>query len=207
MAEFTTIDLNENEKNEVEKHLNFISHVTEESIKYGYRAIIGGGYAVDGAIGKITRPHQDVDIQLYGNDVITPKLLVDSLLTGMYEEYSLNDHERSEYWHSFFITEIGAKVYYIRLATKPFSDTRIVIKSDGKYSEEEDFDTKIVVLNGVRYEAQSPTLELVHKLYKREHRGDTKISKHEQDIYNLQQITDSYVVQEEIDKLVKRSYR
>jgi hypothetical protein len=204
MTEFKIASLTEEQKKEVKKHLDFISHVTEESIKHGYRAIIGGGYAVDGVIGQITRPHNDIDIQLYGNDVITPKLLCDSVLKGKYAEYHFEDRGRTEYWHSFFINEIGAEICYIRVAFNPFSESKIVIKSDNTYSEEHDFETKIVILDGVRYEVQNPVQELADKIYKRDYRGDAKLPKHDQDISNLKLITDPYNVDFAIKLKIKQ---
>ncbi|HRN96236.1 MAG TPA: hypothetical protein PLD54_02220 [Candidatus Levybacteria bacterium] len=204
MHQFQKTPLSHEEQQAVKRHLQFIDHLTRESIKHGYRTIISGGYAVDGAIGLITRPHEDVDIQLYGTDVLNPVLLAEICLTGQYSDLMIEDHGRDEYWHKFLISEIGAETYYIRVATKPFSDSKIVIKSDGKYSEEHDFDTKVVVLNGVRFEIQSPVIELADKLSKREHRGDPKLQKHEQDIQNLRLITDSYDVQETLQKLIKK---
>jgi hypothetical protein len=128
-------------------------------------------------------------------------------LTGIYKDLIIEDQGRVDYWHKFFINRIAAEICYIRVATKPFSDTKIVIRSDGKLSEEHDFDTQMIILNGVRFEAQSPVIELADKLYKRDHRGDKKLPKHDQDILNLQHITDQYDVQMELNKLIKRSQR
>lgn len=207
MEQFKKTVISAEEEKEIEKHLQFIDHLTKESIKHGYRTVIGGGYAVDGAIGLITRPHADVNIQLYGNDVMTPKLFETRILVGKYAGMRVKDRGRSEFYHVFLNPDLSAEICYIQVATKPFSDTKIVIKSDGKYDEEHDFETKMIVLNGIRYEIQNPVIELAYKLYKREHRGDKKRVKHEQDIHNLRLITDPYDVQERLNKMIKHTLR
>lgn len=207
MSEFKITPLTPEQEEKINEHLAFIEHVTNHSIKYGYRTIISGGYAVDGVIGKITRPHADTDIQLYGNDVLNTVLLESMISVGVYEGFKVEDREENEYYHTFFVPEINAEIYYLRVATKPFTDTKIIFKSDGKYTEEEDFGTKVVYLKGVRYEVQSPITELVDKMYKREYRGDAKLPKHDQDIYNLKQITEPYEVEMELKRIVKRSQK
>lgn len=207
MSEFKTTEISSKEQLIIDQHLSFIKHVTNEAVRYGCRAIIGGGYAVDGVIGKITRPHDDIDIQLYGLDVLNPVLLSERFLTGPYSHYSIEDKGRNEYWHSFFIKDIGAEIYYIRVAYNPFSESKIVIKSDNTYTDEHDYETKMVVFNGVRYEVQNPVQELADKIYKRDHRGDPKLPKHDQDIYNLRLITDPYDVDFAIRQKIKYSSR
>jgi hypothetical protein len=205
MSKIKKTNLTQREQEQIDIHLKFINHISQISIKSGYRAIIGGGYAVDGSLGSITHFHDDIDIQLYGEDVITPKLLRDSLLRDEYSGLTIEDKGRNDYWHKFFIDGIGAEIYYIRVAYNPFSESKIVIKSDGKYSEEHDYDTKMIILQGVRYEIQSPVIELVDKLYKRDYKGDLKQSKHVQDIFNLKLITNPQEVQERLNNIILRN--
>ena len=204
MNSFKTTSLQDSDKDVIEMHFAFIKFLSDESLKNGYRTIIGGGYAVDGNIGKITRPHNDIDIQIYGKDVMTPVLLAKKVLQEKFDHVTIQDKGRQAYYHVYAIPELGAEINYIRVATNPFSDTKIIVRKDGTFSAEYDFDTKIVVLQGVRFEAQSAVVELVDKLYKRNHRGDLPQPKHDQDMYNLQLITDKYEVDEALDKILKQ---
>lgn len=208
MDKFEKTAITEEEREMISNQLHFIAQVTEINLKKGFRTVISGGYAVDGHLGEITRPHNDIDIQIYGKDVMTKALLeaicLDSL-PSQHGKLDIEDRGRKEYYHQFFINGIGAEVYYLQVVTKPFSDTKIMVRSDGTYSDEHEYDTKMVYLNGVRFEAQSAVIELADKIFKREHRGDAKQAKHEQDIYNLKLITDVYVIQDELEKM-KRNY-
>lgn len=207
MIEFKTGVLTSRDQEVIKEHLHFIDHVSNTSLKHGIRTIIGGGYAVDGHIGMVTRPHNDVDIQLYGKHVMTPVLLKELLFQERYNDVVVQDKGREEFYHIYFLNGIGAEIYYIQLATNPFTDTQIMIKSDGIYTEEQEFRTQMVYLNGVRFEAQSAVTELADKIYKREYRGDPKKEKHEQDIYNLRLITEPIEVDEELQRLRKRIYQ
>jgi hypothetical protein len=210
MSELKKSLITKEEEGRIEEHLAFIDTVSVTNLKLGYRTIIGGGYAVDGNLGEITRPHNDIDIHIYGKEVMTPVLLESiclDVLPSKHGKFDIEDNGRKEFYHSFFIKGIGADVYYIRLATAPFTDTKIVIKDDGEYAEEDYFETKMVYLRGVRFEAQNPVVELADKVFKRVFRGDPKLEKHEQDIYNLKLITDEYAVQDELDKMRKTMSR
>lgn len=203
MTKFNTVALSSDQLKRVSNHLKFIDYLTRESIRYGYRTVIGGGYAVDGIIGQITRPHTDIDIHLYGTDVLNTVLLSEVCQNVSHTSYSIEDKGRSDYWHSFFITEVGAKIYYIRVAFNPFSESKIVIKSDNTYAEEQDFETTVIVFEGVRFEVQNAVQELADKIYKRDYRGDAKLPKHDQDIQNLKLITDPYEVDFAIKQKIK----
>jgi len=192
----------------LQNHLKFIQKISIVLVKKGYRTIIGGGYAVDGALGEITRPHNDIDIQIYGKDPMTSALLESLILDTLPSQHgslSIEDQGRHEYWHKFFIHDIGAEVYYIQLATQPFSDIKIVIKADGTYTEEQEYHTKVIYLQGIRFEAQNALIELVDKIFKRDFRGEIKQEKHDQDIYNLRLITDPYDVQQELEKMKRHA--
>lgn len=211
MPEFKKISLTADQNKTIKEHLKFIQDVSSMMLKKGYRTIIGGGYAVDGALGEITRPHNDIDIQIYGrkdtmNSALLESLILD-ILPSQHGNMHIEDQGRHEYWHKFFIHDIGAEIYYIQLATQPFNDVKIVIKADGTYTEEQDYDTKMVYLHGMGFEAQNALIELADKIFKRDFRGDVKQEKHEQDIYNLRLITDPYDVQHELEKMKRRATR
>jgi hypothetical protein len=203
MSEFKKTPVSTDDQNTIKKHLEFIQHVTNISINSGYRAVLSGGYAVDGILGMITRPHVNINILLYGKDVLTPKLLRDSILVKNYSSYTIKEKERSLYWHEFHIPEVQANLYYFRVATEPFSETTIIVGSDDVYSEEEDFNTRIIILKGVRYEVRDAVTELANKIYKRDYQAEAKLPKYDQDIHNLSLIADSYDLQSQLNKLIK----
>jgi hypothetical protein len=43
-----------------------IEKVIEEFSKYGLKAVAGGGFAIDGFLGRITREHEDLDFDIVG---------------------------------------------------------------------------------------------------------------------------------------------
>lgn len=125
------------------------------------------------------------------------------ILTGAYQSYTVEEKERGLLCHEFYIPEVQACIYYVAVATNPFSDTNIVVRADGVYTEEEEYNSKIVVLDHVRYEVQGATEGLAERIYQRDHQGLLKNPKYDQDIHNLRSITDSY----EVDFLVKQKIK
>ncbi len=188
------------------ENLQFIAKLTTKAKELGYRVIVHGGYAVDGALKKITRPHADLDLQIYGLDegtVAVPKIITsldESLLPLMEAK------ERKEYWHLFHLNRPGSltELYYVKVATDPFGDAKRIVKSDGTESEIEPFHTEHAVFGDISYEIQNPVTELADKLYKRTVRGDEALTKHDQDMANLVLITDPAKVQEELEIMKQR---
>lgn len=203
MSEIKMMSILGDDQTRINRHLAFIKHLTNTSIQFGYRPIVVGGYAVDGILGMITRPHANINIVIYGKDVITVTLLKERILTGAYQSYTVEEKERGLLCHEFYIPEVQACIYYVAVATNPFSDTNIVVRADGVYTEEEEYNSKIVVLDHVRYEVQGATEGLAERIYQRDHQGLLKNPKYDQDIHNLRSITDSY----EVDFLVKQKIK
>lgn len=150
-----TSELNASDKQKIIKDLDFIQKITINALKVGCRVIISGGYANDGALGQITRPHGDTDLQVYGteNDSIT-------LIKNIVEESSVNikafnleDRGRQTYYHTFKASGegFGADIYYVQVVTDPSSNQKIVLKSDGTENEKQYFNTSKVTLEGVTF--------------------------------------------------------
>ncbi|MDP3994750.1 MAG: hypothetical protein Q8P91_02885, partial [bacterium] len=166
---------------------------------------------VDGALGKITRFHSDIDILIYGNEkegrVVLDKLLEEvNKQDSSFVNFEITDKDRQEFYHHFFIQRkgLGAEFYYIEVVGDPFANKKIVAKSDGSFTAEHKFETVKVTLNQVDFEAQSPIVELADRIYKRDIRGDEKRVCHEQDIANLKLITNDLEVEEKLKTLQKR---
>ena len=166
--------------------LSFISSLTEKAKQQGIRIVIHGGYAVDGAIGKVTRPHNDIDIQIYGNfedGLQIVKQLVDI------EGVKITDKKTDTFYHNYYAQKdnFRADIYYIRLKNNPFEKHKIIIKNDGTESEPHEFETQIVTLNGVSYEAVLPSEELNDKVTKKK-KGYKPRKEIDQDIENLKSL-------------------
>ncbi|OGM10868.1 hypothetical protein A2W13_00200 [Candidatus Woesebacteria bacterium RBG_16_36_11] len=186
---YQTTELNENQRIKVNKDLSFIDFITKKSKEYGYRTIISGGYSVDGNLGQITRPHNDIDIQIYGNksDSQIIRKLIDEANDGEYLELNLKDKGEQLYYHSYFVegNGLGADIYYIHVLENPFDKNKIVIKRDSTQTDKHPFNTRNVTLNGVSYEVISPHEQMKDILNKRD-RGDKFKSEHNQDLANLE---------------------
>lgn len=178
----------------VRKDLRFIELATRLAKDLNCRVIIHGGYAVDGALGKITRPHNDIDLQIFGqND--NPAQTINTLIGQIsrqdpsFANLKMIDKERKEFYHNFVFEKpgFGADIYYIQVETDPFASEKVVIKNDGSKTEVQEWETRQVILEGVSFEAQSPEVELRDRLEKRG-KGEPELPKHNQDIANLQRL-------------------
>lgn len=188
------------EQQTVSYHLKFISQFTTIAKEHNVRVIISGGYAVDGALGVITRPHEDIDVQIYttsSNGEETIKQLLDILGT----KSKLIEKERSDFYQYFHLPLNNSFVefYYLHVTTDPFADEKIVVKKDGTKTDPHAYNTISATLHGVSFEAQDPVTEFADRIYKRDFRGDPKKKKHEQDIHNLRYITEDQEVQKRLD--------
>ena len=195
-------EITEKDWQKIRNDLNFIDLMTKHAKKRGCRLIVSGGYAADGSLGQITRPHRDVDIQIYGQED-EAKQLVNQLIKEIKEEepslsdLGVKDKGRQDFYHSFFVegNGLGSDVYYVQVVGNPFDNKKVVVKKNGTHTEKQEFDTVQVELEGISFEAANPTSELVDILYKREIRGDKPKPEHEQDIANLRLITDAKEVE------------
>jgi hypothetical protein len=202
-----TQDLTKDQHDKIGKDLQLISLVANVGKDLGCRAIIAGGYAVDAALGQITRPHNDIDIQLYSQDndgLEFVKTLLGAVAKNdpQFVNFSIDDKVHKEYYRNLYIKIGGtiADVYYIQTKNNPFDDLKIIVKKDGSFSEPHHFETKKFTLNGVEFEGQDPLTEIVDKIYKRDYRDDPKLERHEQDIDNLKAIVPSAEIDKKLEK-------
>lgn len=211
--EFDITPLSPEEYERVRKDLQFIDLATKVGKELGFRVIIHGGYAVDGNLGVITRPHKDLDIQVYGNES-NPQDAVHKLLAEIkkrdatFQTDPVEDKERQEYYHNLLIRRsdaVGIDLYYLQVTTDPFGQEKIIVKKDGSLSDTQSFGVpNIVTLEGISFETVDPVSELSDELYKREHKGYPSQAKHDQDINNLRLITDPEKVKQRLEELVNR---
>lgn len=200
-----TSEISQQDWKKIKKDLGFVQLLRGLAQQSELRVIISGGYAVDGALGQITRPHNDIDVQVYGqppSDEVIEALIKQVKGHVQFEDLELVDKGRETFYHSHVVKGkgFGADVYYVQILDGPFDEEKIVIKSDGSHTEVQRYNTIQANLEGVSFEAVDPTSELVDKLYKREIRGDEPKLVHDQDIANLRLITDESKVKKLLDK-------
>ena len=171
--------------------LKFISLLAQVAKEKQMRVVIGGGYAVDGALGKLTRPHNDIDIQIYGNNSNGNEVvreLFDLMEQNGFDSSKLKttDKKESTFYHNYLAEKpgFGADIYYIRLQNSPFDKRKTIIRNDGLINESQEYETHIVSLNGVSFEAVLPKNELDDKVLKK-NRGEKQRDEIDQDIKNL----------------------
>jgi len=186
-----TSELSASDKEKILKDLSFIQKMTTNALKVGCRVVISGGYANDGALGQITRPHGDIDLQVYGTqenaNVLTKHIVEESSKnTGV---LNLENRGRETFYHTFKANGngLGADIYYVQVVTDPFESQKIVLKSDGTQNEKQYFNTSKVTLEGVTFEAVNPDEGLEDITSKREGGYGIK-GKHDQDIINLTEL-------------------
>lgn len=200
--------LNSEEAQKVSNSIHLIKLLQDAGKLLGNRIVISGGYATDGALGEVTRPHSDIDIQVYGKNNNSEEAIKNlfahlSELDPFYSEIALQDKGRKEFYHNFLVEKdwLGADIYYLQVDNDPFAENKVIIKADGTLTEPHPYSKSKGKLKGVEFEIQEPLAEIVDKIYKREYRGDEKKDKHEQDIHNLETITDQNEVKAKLYKL------
>lgn len=209
MIDIQINELSKEQRKKCHNDLVLISLFSRIAKEKGFRVIISGGYAVDGALGMLTRPHNDIDIQIYGrspdaNAVITELFALLGQIDEQFKDYKIDDRGRSEFYHNFYIT-VGntiADTYYLQTVDSPFDKDKKLVKKDNSSTLPHPFESKVTTLEDFTFEVQEPSIEIADKIFKREYRGDEKKHKHEQDIYNLKLITTEPVIQNQLKKLI-----
>ncbi len=203
-------EVTEGDIQKIRRDLHFIDLMNKLAKEKGVRLVVSGGYAVDGCLGKITRPHADIDMQIYGQSDNSGQL-VEQFVEEIKETepsfsgLEIKDKGRQEYYHTYSVGGDGlwSDIYYVQVTGNPYSKEKYVVKKDGSHTKRQEYGTTEVTLEGIVFEAVDPTSELVDKLYKREIRGDKPKAKHDQDIPNLRLITDAGEVNTRLEEMKK----
>lgn len=190
---FKTIALTKDEQQKVSTDIQFIKSLAIACAPLKCRLIISGGYAVDGSLGVITRPHRDLDVQIFGqsSDAVG---VISKLFQRLQENYpgiQLVDEGQEDYYHLFKLTDgqfLKVEIYYIQTLESPFDPAKITIRKGGTQSPVGSFDTVISTLEEVIFESISPAEILKDKLSKMEFTQSNDLPKHSQDIENLKLI-------------------
>ncbi len=210
-GKIVTSEINEANMNKIKRDLHFIDLMTQVAKEKSCRLIVSGGYAVDGSLGQLTRPHNDIDIQIYGESSqaqeVTRQLLESvKKKEAEFAQVELEDKGRQEYYHAFFAegNGLGSDIYYVQVTEDPFGNKKHVVKKDGSQTKTQHYHTILVTLEGTTFEANDPTSELVDRRYKREIRGDQPKPQHDQDMTNLKLITDEKAVEAKLATMRKK---
>ena len=180
--------LSAGEKAKTTKDLGLISRLVAAGQDVGMRIIVFGGYGVDGFLGQITRPHHDVDVQIYGIEEDGSAVIQKLLVAAKFVSYEVEDKGKEDYYHNLVYTheETVLDIYYLHTQSSPLGSEKYILKLDGTM-EKQVFDTPILGKIGVHtFEVQNPKVELEDKVHKRNVRGDQMRPEHDQDIENLQ---------------------
>jgi hypothetical protein len=187
----------------VNRDLNLIRSLQEICETNNWRIVVSGGYGLDILLGRITRTHSDVDIIIFGQESRGGALtkihtfLANQIPHATFKN-SENDFQLVIDLHS---PGLGANIYYVQTAISPFTNLNVIIKQNGESitNSAKRFPSPVKgKLDELEIEIQNPHTHLADILYKQ--RTLTHKPTHDQDISNLRQITDEYVV-EEIIKL------
>lgn len=209
MNDLQTENLTDLQNLKIKNDLKLISLFTKFGKELDCRVLFHGGYAVDGALGQITRSHNDIDVQIYSKNAdgenITKQILHKiAEEDNQFLDYSFEEKKQTPYSRNFYVKfkDGIADIYFIQTKNDPFSKDKIIIKQDGSHTEVQQFETFIASLQGINFEAQIPSIEAADKIFKREHRGDPKLAKHEQDINNLKKIVTEEKIAEQLDQIM-----
>jgi len=201
----TKTNLNDKELSKIKLDLDYLEKIIEFSQKHHFRLVVSGGYALDGVLNAVTRPHGDIDIILYGkfprNKVIQ---LIKEFILSHYPTAKFS-REPNPFSECLEITFKGFRndLYYVQTINDPSKDILTIKLIDGKIqiNTQEQFPPPVKVeLSGISFEVQDPNLLLADILFKRKNRQ--KLIKHKQDITNLRGITDKSKV-----KLLLKFYK
>ena len=131
----TTSEITKSDWGKIKKDLRFIELISRHAKKHNLRVIIFSGYAVDGCLGQVTRPHRDLDVQIYGQTNKGTSLverLVSEIKTkdSIFSSLSIKNRGRQEYYQHFFVegSGIGVDTFYIQVSGNPFDDKKQVVK-------------------------------------------------------------------------------
>ncbi|MDP3994306.1 MAG: hypothetical protein Q8P91_00555 [bacterium] len=184
---------NEKDSSKIKLDLYFLRKFIEFSKEHNFRLIVSGGYGLDGILNTITRPHNDIDIILYGQFSRKKIIqLIKEFVSNLYSDTQFSG-EPNPFTECIDINAkgFGCNLYYVETINDPYIDLYTIKLIDGKTqtNSEEQFPSSVKAkLQGIEYEAQNPNLHLADILFKR--KQNNKQTKHKQDIINLREITD-----------------
>lgn len=180
------------QKKKVKTDLEFLEKVLAVAGEEKMRVVVVGGYGLDGVLGKITRPHNDIEMVVYSQIARTKaRKLWKNLVLTLFPEASLEIKE-----NQFMVTidlnacGFGAQLYLVETQDDPYVDLHTLKLKSGiiHTNDRGRFPNPVKGgVDGIEFEVQDPNAHLADILWKR--KRDGMLSKHDQDIDNLKLIT------------------
>ncbi len=188
----TVLTLTDQEK--IKSDLSFLKKLLIFAKKQNYRVVVTGGYGLDGILGQITRPHNDIDIVIYSKD--DREMTVKSI-RNFVEKVFINPRitiRFNQFMHTIDINTkgFGGNIYVVQTKNNPFDDLKTLVLNDKTIHRNNPLQFPLpisAILHGLQFETQDPHAHLADILFKQ--KREMKYNKHEQDIKNLEQVTDS----------------
>lgn len=185
------------QKEKMRKDLQFIGLVSRIAKELECRIVIAGGYAIDAALGQITRYHNDIDMQIYSQNPdalnATKELLAKiGNQDSRFADFTIEEKDHTEFYKNFYV-KIGTQIidiYYLQTTTDPFAEKKIIMKNGGDSTPPHPFETQPANFKSAAFEIQIPLIEAVEKIRKRGNENYPNRDKDEQDILNLHQLVD-----------------
>ena len=188
-------EISKEQNKKVKLDLGFLTKLLSFVRNKKYRVVVSGGYGVDGALGEITRFHNDLDVIIFaqGHREKTTRA-IKNFIKSVFPNADLHIH------YNPFTAEIdvntkgfGANIYLVETIENPFENLNLIRLSDGNIQKNSEKRFPLPVkgkLLGLEFEVENPNLRLADILSKRNPPQSKKYKKHEQDIENLKQIVD-----------------
>lgn len=153
---------------------------------YNWRMVVSGGYGLDGAIGQITRNHNDLDLILYGSQSrARARELFHSACRSLLRVPELIFKEQEFYLECDVKSDVFVgNFYYVQTKNDPYRDLYSVIKNDGSIITNTPIDfppPQKGSLNDLTFEIQDQSAHQKDIMTK----GGSNTERHTQDLANL----------------------
>ncbi len=173
----------------IQSDMEFLKKFIDFARAQNWRVVVSGGYGLDGHLGLITRSHADLDVIIYGQDnrhAAESNLKI--YLTSQIREVQITVKQEPFYLElDLHADNFVGNLYYVQTVLDPNVDLSQVKKSDGSFvtNSPDDFPPPIKgKLGDLTVEVQDQNAHLADILRRRGY--DKSLSKHDQDITNIQ---------------------
>lgn len=179
------------DQEKVNRDIVFIAQFGKWCLAHGWRQVVYGGYGLDAYLQKITRNHGDIDLVVFGSTArAQAQVKIVEQLNILISDIEINTQDQ-EFMIDIKVKSSGiiGNLYYVQTAQDPFINLNEVVRSDGStvVNDEKDFPPPVPgILGSLTVEAQDQSSHLKDILRKRN--NVAVVSKHDQDIANIQEL-------------------
>ncbi len=183
---FITIPSDQLNHHKINYDLSVITQFGILAHTYNWRMVVSGGYGLDGAIGQITRNHNDLDLILYGSQSrARARKLFHSACRSLLRVPELVFKEEEFYLECDVKSDIFVgNFYYVQTQNDPYLDLNTVIKKGGSVvvNTPSAFPPPVKGrLEGLEFEVQDQSAHQKDIMAK----GGSNTERHTQDLVNL----------------------